>query len=226
MPSLRGGGRGRARAGAAHRRGRATPLPALRRDLARRDVPRPASVRAARARAAPAVAGGRRARERVVGGLLGRIGAVFARCPARAARRAGPRIAARQRSLLEENLAIAQVGAFDGVSDAVRARVRFEQRDLAADGPPPGRWRLVLCRNVAIYMTAGGPRAALQHAGRRHGAPRRAPARPQRAAHRSGRATGCARSPRTPTNGWPRDAGGRSSARSRCSGSSSPSSAC
>ena len=55
--------------------------------------------------------------------------------------------------LLEENLAIAQVGAFDGVSDAVRARVRFEQRDLAADGPPPGRWRLVLCRNVAIYMT-------------------------------------------------------------------------
>lgn len=58
--------------------------------------------------------------------------------------------------LLEENLAIAQVGAFDGVSDAVRARVRFEQRDLAADGPPPGRWRLVVCRNVAIYM---GPTA-------------------------------------------------------------------
>jgi chemotaxis protein methyltransferase CheR len=54
--------------------------------------------------------------------------------------------------LLEENLAIAQVGAFDGVSDAVRARVRFERRDLVADGPPPGRWRLVLCRNVAIYM--------------------------------------------------------------------------
>lgn len=58
--------------------------------------------------------------------------------------------------LLEENLAMAQVGSFDGVSDAVRARVRFEQRDLVADGPPPGRWRLVLCRNVAIYM---GPSA-------------------------------------------------------------------
>jgi chemotaxis protein methyltransferase CheR len=58
--------------------------------------------------------------------------------------------------LLEENLALAQVGAFAGVSDAVRARVRFEQRDLVADGPPPGRWRLVLCRNVAIYM---GPAA-------------------------------------------------------------------
>ncbi|MDA0182166.1 hypothetical protein OJ997_17810 [Solirubrobacter phytolaccae] len=55
--------------------------------------------------------------------------------------------------LLEENLAIAQVGVFDGVSDAVRARVRFEQRDLVADGPPPGRWRLVVCRNVAIYMS-------------------------------------------------------------------------
>jgi chemotaxis protein methyltransferase CheR len=25
-----------------------------------------------------------------------------------------------------------------------------------ADGPPPGRWRLVLCRNVAIYL---GPEA-------------------------------------------------------------------
>ncbi|MBE2315322.1 hypothetical protein DVA67_005005 [Solirubrobacter sp. CPCC 204708] len=58
--------------------------------------------------------------------------------------------------LLEENLALAQVGAFDGVSDAVRARARFERRDLTADGPPPGRWRLVLCRNVAIYM---GPAA-------------------------------------------------------------------
>lgn len=58
--------------------------------------------------------------------------------------------------LLEENVATAQVGAFDGVSDAVRARVRFEQRDLVADGPPPGRWRLVVCRNVAIYM---GPAA-------------------------------------------------------------------
>ena len=58
--------------------------------------------------------------------------------------------------LLEENIATAQVGAFDGVTDAVRARVRFEQRDLVADDPPPGRWRLVVCRNVAIYM---GPEA-------------------------------------------------------------------
>jgi chemotaxis protein methyltransferase CheR len=54
--------------------------------------------------------------------------------------------------LLEENLAIARRGAFDGVTESLRARVRWERRDLAADGPPPGRWRLVLCRNVAIYL--------------------------------------------------------------------------
>jgi chemotaxis protein methyltransferase CheR len=54
--------------------------------------------------------------------------------------------------LLEENLALARQGAFEGVSDALRARVRWERRDLVADGPPPGHWRLVLCRNVAIYL--------------------------------------------------------------------------
>jgi len=54
--------------------------------------------------------------------------------------------------LLDENLSVARAGAFDGVSDALRARARWERRDLAADGPPPGRWRLVLCRNVAIYL--------------------------------------------------------------------------
>ena len=35
----------------------------------------------------------------------------------------------------------------------LRARMRWERRDLVADGPPPGRWRLVLCRNVAIYLS-------------------------------------------------------------------------
>ena len=30
--------------------------------------------------------------------------------------------------------------------------MRWEERDLSADGPPPGPWRLVLCRNVAIYL--------------------------------------------------------------------------
>ena len=31
--------------------------------------------------------------------------------------------------------------------------MRWERRDLSADGPPPGRWRLILCRNVAIYLS-------------------------------------------------------------------------
>jgi chemotaxis protein methyltransferase CheR len=52
--------------------------------------------------------------------------------------------------LLEENLALARAGDYP---PEVRARMRWERRDLAADGPPPGRWRLVLCRNVAIYLS-------------------------------------------------------------------------
>ena len=52
--------------------------------------------------------------------------------------------------LLDENLAIARAGAYP---DEVRTRMRWERRDLSADGPPPGRWRLILCRNVAIYLS-------------------------------------------------------------------------
>jgi chemotaxis protein methyltransferase CheR len=52
--------------------------------------------------------------------------------------------------LLDENLAIARAGEYP---DEVRARMRWERRDLSADGPPPGRWRLILCRNVAIYLS-------------------------------------------------------------------------
>jgi chemotaxis protein methyltransferase CheR len=51
--------------------------------------------------------------------------------------------------LLVENVAAARAGEYP---EAVRARLRWERRDLAADGPPPGRWRLILCRNVAIYL--------------------------------------------------------------------------
>lgn len=56
--------------------------------------------------------------------------------------------------LLEENLAEARRGAFDGVAIAaeLRARCRWERRDLTRDGAPPGSWRLVLCRNLAIYF--------------------------------------------------------------------------
>jgi len=51
--------------------------------------------------------------------------------------------------LLEENVAAARAGTYPG---ALRLRMRWERRDLAADGPPAGRWRLILCRNVAIYL--------------------------------------------------------------------------
>ncbi len=64
--------------------------------------------------------------------------------------------------VLEENLELARRGAYDGfeVAPAHRARVRFEQRDLLLDGPPRGKWSLVLCRNVAIYL-APRPKRAL-----------------------------------------------------------------
>jgi chemotaxis protein methyltransferase CheR len=52
--------------------------------------------------------------------------------------------------LLEENLAVARSAEYP---EHVRARLRWERRDLAADGPPPGRWRLIVCRNVAIYLS-------------------------------------------------------------------------
>jgi chemotaxis protein methyltransferase CheR len=56
--------------------------------------------------------------------------------------------------LLEENVSLARRGAYDAhpLSTALRGRLRWERRDLVADGAPPGRWRLVLCRNVAIYL--------------------------------------------------------------------------
>jgi chemotaxis protein methyltransferase CheR len=57
--------------------------------------------------------------------------------------------------LLEENLALARTADYP---DDVRARLRWERRDLAADGPPPGRWRLILCRNVAIYLSPAARR--------------------------------------------------------------------
>src|SRR5262245_23785602 len=63
--------------------------------------------------------------------------------------------------LLDENIAIARAGLYQeqDIPVAVRARVRWERRDLVADGPPAGRWRLVLCRNVAIYLAPEARRA-------------------------------------------------------------------
>lgn len=54
--------------------------------------------------------------------------------------------------LLEENLVRAREGAAL-LPPELRARLRWERRDLTADGPPPGSWQLVLCRNVAIYFS-------------------------------------------------------------------------
>src|SRR5712691_8195650 len=58
--------------------------------------------------------------------------------------------------LLAENLEIARRGVYDGVafSEDVRAHVRWERRDLVRDGPTLGKWRLVLCRTLAIYLDA------------------------------------------------------------------------
>ena len=66
--------------------------------------------------------------------------------------------------LLDENIETARAGAYPAqeVPVAVRARVRWERRDLVADGPPAGRWRLVLCRNVAIYLAPEARRALYQ----------------------------------------------------------------
>jgi chemotaxis protein methyltransferase CheR len=63
--------------------------------------------------------------------------------------------------LLDENLARARAGAFDdhAISPAVRARMRWDRRDLVRDGPPAGRWRLVVCRNVAIHLAPAARRA-------------------------------------------------------------------
>jgi chemotaxis protein methyltransferase CheR len=62
--------------------------------------------------------------------------------------------------LLEENVAKAREGRYEGheMPPEVRLRVRWEQRDLVEDGPPAGRWRLILCRNVAIYLTSAARR--------------------------------------------------------------------
>ena len=56
--------------------------------------------------------------------------------------------------ILEENLSSARAKQSSIANPAVRARVRWEQRDLATDGSPPGHWRLILCRNLAIYLRA------------------------------------------------------------------------
>lgn len=59
--------------------------------------------------------------------------------------------------VLEENLRVARRGTYPSfdVPPALRTRTRWEVRDLVRDGAPAGRWQLVLCRNVAIYLDRG-----------------------------------------------------------------------
>jgi chemotaxis protein methyltransferase CheR len=56
--------------------------------------------------------------------------------------------------LLEENIAVARAGSYEVVeiTPALRRRARWEQRDLVHDPPPCGRFDLIMCRNVAIYL--------------------------------------------------------------------------
>lgn len=56
---------------------------------------------------------------------------------------------------LEENLRMAAGQHGPTASPAVRARLRWERRDLVTDPPPPGAWSLILCRNLAIYLRPG-----------------------------------------------------------------------
>lgn len=62
--------------------------------------------------------------------------------------------------VLDENLAVARDGVYGeaAIPNRLRRRVRWERRDLVGDGVPAGRWRLILCRNVAIYLSPAAKR--------------------------------------------------------------------
>lgn len=57
--------------------------------------------------------------------------------------------------LLSENLLMAEQGVYGDVQlpASLRMRLRWEQRDLVRDPAPVGKWSVVLCRNVAIYLS-------------------------------------------------------------------------
>jgi chemotaxis protein methyltransferase CheR len=66
--------------------------------------------------------------------------------------------------LLGANVAEAERAAYDSIAipTRVRERCRFERRDLIGEPAPSGAWRLILCRNVAIYL-AREAKEALYH---------------------------------------------------------------
>jgi chemotaxis protein methyltransferase CheR len=45
------------------------------------------------------------------------------------------------------------------ISEPLRRMVRFEQHALASEPPAPGRFDVILCRNVLLYFSAAGRRA-------------------------------------------------------------------
>jgi chemotaxis protein methyltransferase CheR len=51
----------------------------------------------------------------------------------------------------------------EAAADPLGTRLHWEVRDLVADPPPSGAWHLVLCRNVAIYLS-GEAKLALHRA--------------------------------------------------------------
>lgn len=63
--------------------------------------------------------------------------------------------------LLEENLALARRGRYGDVEigEDLRRRACWERRDVVSEGAPPGPWRLILCRNLAIYLSPEAKRA-------------------------------------------------------------------
>ncbi|WP_210491752.1 CheR family methyltransferase [Patulibacter sp. SYSU D01012] len=62
--------------------------------------------------------------------------------------------------LLAENVRAARARADGRLPSALRARVRFEQRDVRRSAPR-GPWHLVLCRNLVIHLTAAARRQVL-----------------------------------------------------------------
>ena len=54
--------------------------------------------------------------------------------------------------VLARNLRAAAAQHGPEASPQLRQRVRWEQRDLLKEPPPAGRWHLILCRNLAIYL--------------------------------------------------------------------------
>ena len=101
--------------------------------------------------AAAAAAGRWGAVDRVVGRVLDGSELHSLGAPAGPHGRARPRAAARKRPSGGEPRAGPGGGLRGRVGGAARADALGAARP-AADGPPPGHWRLVLCRNVAIYL--------------------------------------------------------------------------